>query len=95
MIYTSKINNFGWELLIDPLSNLLGSGVDKINEQKRTIAEMWEQYQMTQQAKYLADAQNNSTFTATGTQNNTVLFVGIGLIVALIIAILFIILKRK
>jgi hypothetical protein len=51
MLYEMQIDNFAWAALVDPLSNLFGKGVDKINDQKHIIGDMWSEWQQTQQAQ--------------------------------------------
>ena len=106
MVYdfnTGRLDNFAWASIIDPLSNLFGSGLDKINDTKHTIADMWKEYQDTRQAQAQAlalqkqlEAQKLQAQQLAATQREKqkqMLIIG-GIVAVAIIVILLIVLNR-
>ena len=97
MVYdfnTGQLDNFGWEMLIQPVSELLGAGFGKINDTKHSIEEMWKAHQETLQAQALAAQQQMQAqqLAAKQKQNQTLLIGGI--VAVAIIVILILVLNR-
>ena len=101
MVYdfnTGSIDNFGWEMLVEPLSNILGSGLDKINDTKHTIADMWQEYNDRKKAEAEAlamrkQAEAQQRLIGAKQKKQQMLIIG-GIVAVAIIVILLIVLNR-
>lgn len=96
MVYqlNNSVDNFGWEMLVNSLTGLAGQGLDKVNEQRNLISDMWSSWNATKQAQYLAqsqqnDASNNNNITSNNNNsNNNLIYIIIGIVVLALILIL-------